>query len=125
MNIKNFIITSLLLMSGLVLAHSDLEKSVPENGMTVNQPLQEIVLIYTQPVKLVQFELIGSDHQTVDTHFKPTLEDQTEFITQVNNLDNDQYTVLWTTMGSDGHKSEGDFSFTLKQSKHSNHSNHH
>ncbi|MFV0544135.1 MAG: copper resistance protein CopC [Marinicella pacifica] len=125
MKIKNIITTTLLLMSGLLLAHSDLEKSIPGNAQTVNKPLKEIVLIYTQPVKLVQFELIASDQQTVDTNFKPSLEDQTKFTVQVNNLDNDHYTVLWTIMGADGHKSEGDFSFSLEQSKQDKHDNHH
>ena len=125
MKIKNIITTTLLLMSGLLLAHSDLEKSIPCNAQTVNKPLKEIVLIYTQPVKLVQFELIASDQQTVDTNFKPSLEDQTKFTVQVNNLDNDHYTVLWTIMGADGHKSEGDFSFSLEQSKQDKHDNHH
>ncbi|WP_188365495.1 copper resistance CopC family protein [Marinicella pacifica] len=112
-------------MSSLVMAHSDLDQSSPANGQTVNKPLNEIVLTFTQPVKLVQFELVSSDQQTVDTNFKPTLEDKTEFVIKLNSLDEDDYTVLWTIMGGDGHKSEGDFSFTLKQSKHSNHSNHH
>ncbi|KAA3647385.1 MAG: copper resistance protein CopC, partial [Proteobacteria bacterium] len=42
-----------------------------------------------------------------------------------NDLDNGLYTVLWTIMGGDGHKGEGDFTFTLKQSKPNKHANHH
>ncbi|MCX7543869.1 copper resistance CopC family protein [Marinicella gelatinilytica] len=125
MNIKTLVTISLLLFSTLNWAHSDLDVSIPEAGETMNTPPDEIVLIYTEPVKLVKFELINADNQAVDTGFKPSFEDHAEFVIKVNDLDNGLYTVLWTIMGGDGHKGEGDFTFTLKQSKPDKHANHH
>lgn len=125
MNTKKLVTISLLLFSTLNWAHSDLDVSIPEAGETITTPPDKIVLIYTEPVKLIKFELIGTDNQTVDTSFKPSFEDYAEFVIKVNDLDNGLYTVLWTIMGGDGHKGEGDFTFTLKQSKPNKHANHH
>jgi len=115
MNIKSLITISLLFISTLSRGHSDLDVSIPEAGETLNTPVKEIVLIYTEPAKLVKFELVGSDNQAVDTSFEASFEDRTEFVIEVTDLDNDQYTVLWTIMGADGHKSEGDFQFTVEK----------
>jgi len=115
MKIKNILIITLLFTSPYLWAHTGLDYSVPENGATLNESPKQIVLSFTEPAKLVKFELIDSDNNVVTTSFKATFEDHVEYVISVNELSDDQYTILWTIMGSDGHKNEGDFQFSLEQ----------
>ncbi len=115
MKIKNILIITLIFTSPYLWAHTALEDSVPENRATLIEAPKQIVLSFTQPAKLVKFELLSPENETIDTVFKPSLVDSQEFIIKIDKaLTLGLHTVFWTLIGADGHKVEGDLQFTVK-----------
>ncbi len=114
MKLKKILLMVLLFSSSYLWAHTVLEYSLPENGAVLDDAPKQIVLNFTQPAKLVKFELLSPDNKAIETTFKPVLKDHSEFTIKLNKaLNSGLHTVFWTLIGSDGHKVEGDLQFTV------------
>lgn len=115
MKIKQLLMLTTLIASPYLWAHTTLEDSVPHNGAILNEVPKNIVLRFTQPTKLVKFELLSPKNQAIETAFKPTLQGHQEYVIKFDKpLTSGLHTVFWTLIGSDGHKVEGDLQFTVE-----------
>ena len=96
-------------------AHTDFESSTPSDGVTVEGPLSEIVIRFTNPAEPAGegFELLepsGAVRQP--TAIDPT--DGTEFVlTYDPPLDAGTYGLRWQVRAGDAHPIDGSFSFTV------------
>lgn len=110
---KMVAILSLALLSNLASAHSGLEHSTPENGAMLNQPLEDLMLEFTMPVKLVKVQLTDQSGELIELTNKPSKNFETSFTIALPMLATGSYKVEWVTMGKDAHKMKGDFTFML------------
>ena len=99
-------------------AHTDLDSTEPAEGSTVDQPVDAVVLVFTQPVEAVDdgFAVLDGD----GTERTPTVESPDGGTTWVLGLDPPaspgQVAVRWAVRAADGHVLDGGFSFTVTAS---------
>ncbi|SEI97997.1 hypothetical protein SAMN04488127_0960 [Bhargavaea ginsengi] len=100
----------MILPSG-VLAHSHMETSVPEDGATVTEPLEEIVLTFSAGIeegsKLV---LTGGEGETEFEEMVVEGDRLTGILTAP--LPDGEWTLGWEVISEDGHPISGELSFT-------------
>ncbi|WP_051298380.1 copper resistance CopC family protein [Marinobacterium litorale] len=101
-------------VSASVFAHTGLKESSPGQGAVVTEPVGEITLSFTGPVRLVKVEMISVDAGAVDLDFLPSIGPGTDFEVGVPPLQPGQYRVDWMAMGADGHKITGQFEFSRR-----------
>ncbi len=125
MKIKSLYVLTLLLFSNLLLAHSNIKSSSPSDGEILDKSPEVISLAFLNPVKLIKFKLVSSDQNPVNTDFKPSMVDRSDFRIIPEELPNGQYTVFWTIMGVDGHKMKNEFKFKVKKMAETEHHDEH
>ncbi|MBS99529.1 MAG: hypothetical protein CMI01_12730 [Oceanospirillaceae bacterium] len=101
-------------LSGPVFAHTGLEESSPAQGAVVTEPVGEMTLSFTGPVRLVKVEMSSVDAGAVELDFLPSIGPGTDFEVGVPPLQPGQYRVNWMAMGADGHKITGQFEFSRR-----------
>jgi len=125
MKIKSLFVLTMLLFSGVLLAHSNIKSSSPSDGEMLNESPEIISLAFLNPVKLIKLKLVGSDQKEVKTDFKPSMSDRSEYRISPEKLPDGEYTVFWTIMGVDGHKMKDEFKFkVMNMSKDEHHDGH-
>lgn len=103
----------LLMCSTTVSAHTALEKSVPSDGATVTEELNEIVLEFNTALeKGSNFTVENQEGEEVP--FNVQLLEQSMIGNPKGSMSDGDYTVEWKIIGADGHPIEGVFSFTAK-----------
>ena len=110
-------ITATLGMSGVVSAHTDFESSVPTDQATIDGPLDEVIVNFTNPATEA-----GSGFQLLDPDGNlrvPTSVDSTDGTTFVLGFDPPlsagTYGVRWKVQAGDAHPIEGSFQFDVNQ----------
>lgn len=103
----------MLLVPVQSLAHVALVNSMPENGSTVNVAPGSIMLEFTEEVRLLKATVSAMGSEAVDIGFKPVAKAEKHFMVALPSLNQGDYLVSWTVMGSDGHRLEESFSFTI------------
>jgi methionine-rich copper-binding protein CopC len=98
----------------IVLAHAELDTSVPAAGSTVESPFDgPIVLTFTEPLgEGSEADLVGPGNGTVTTADVDG-PDATMTFRLTGPLDPGPYEVRWTTLADDGHVGRGTFEFTV------------
>lgn len=94
-------------------AHTYLSETSPQDGATVTENVQEIVLTFEGKIEEGStFNVIAQD----GTEYSPsatTLVDGVLTGTFEQPLANDVYTVKWNSISQDGHPLSGEFGFTV------------
>jgi copper transport protein len=105
----------LALYTTTVRAHSNLERSEPAANASLAQSPDEIRLWFTEPVEAAfsGFTLLdssGTQVETVASQVDPA--DDQQLFMDITTLPDGLYTVVWQVIsGTDGHATEGSFSF--------------
>lgn len=95
-----------------VFGHTSLSESTPEDGETVQEPVEEIELIFEGTIEEQStFEVAGENGEQVPAEV--SIEESTLTGSLSQPLSNGSYTVDWTVVGADGHPVEGSFSFEV------------
>lgn len=94
-------------------AHTELTKSNPADGSSVNAPLERIELVFSEPPlidgsKISLTDATGSDITVSDTQ----LDGSTLFIDWPTQLAPGEVTINWRVASDDGHVEDGSLSFT-------------
>jgi methionine-rich copper-binding protein CopC len=101
-----------LAFAGPVLAHVKQSGSVPaDNAMLMKAP-DVLSISFSGPIRLTKVTLLHDNGNTVDFGFTPTAV-ATQFSWPLPVLEIGSYQVNWVSLGEDGHKMKGDFSFML------------
>lgn len=106
-----------LLCSFGVMAHTQLESSVPANKGVLTVSPEQITLSFNKTVHLINLVLMNAKNKKLALNFSASKKKASTFTTPIAiNLPADTYTVVWTIIGSDGHKVKGKFPFILHSS---------
>jgi copper resistance protein C len=109
--------TILSLVCGLALAHAKLRTSSPADGAAVASSPAELRLQYNEPVETamstVKLTGPGEAAVTLDAVAGDPTDDKT-LIQRLPRLPAGDYRVQWTTMGRDGHHTQGEIRFAVK-----------
>ena len=102
-----------LLAPTVLFAHAKLSEASPANGAVVNESPEALTLTFNEDVQLLKLALADTDSKLVTTEFKPSSASQLSFSIALPELAKGAYTVNWTIMGDDGHKVEGNYTFSV------------
>tara|TARA_R110000772_G_scaffold188095_1_gene299185 strand:+ start:846 stop:1277 length:432 start_codon:yes stop_codon:yes gene_type:complete len=102
-----------MLSSNSLFAHTALAVAMPANGAVLNEGPENVTLRFTEEVRLLQLSLSNGASQAVEIGFTPTANMDRAFSLAMPALAADTYTVEWTVMGSDSHRVQGKFTFTV------------
>ncbi len=101
-----------LAFAGPVLAHVKQSGSVPADNAMLMQAPDVLSISFSGPIRLTKVTLLHDNGNTVDFGFTPTAV-ATQFSWPLPVLEIGSYQVNWVSLGEDGHKMKGDFSFML------------
>ena len=103
-------------LSPLAFAHASLVASFPAKGQTLTGSPSEIHLTFNEHVepRFCRIKLVSNAGKNFDAD-RPVADKTTPnaIIAAVPVLKPGTYSARWTAVGSDGHKTRGDFSFTV------------
>ena len=106
-----------LAFSPLAFAHATLLASSPSKGQTLDAPPIELHLTFNEHVeaRYCRIKLVSADGRNVDAD-RPHADkaDPNAIVASVPVLRAGTWRARWTAVGGDGHKTHGDFSFTIK-----------
>ena len=94
-------------------AHVALTDSMPKADSTVNVAPESLMLMFTEEVKLLKAAIAPEGGKEMDIGFKPMSMAMKHFNVALPSLSEGVYQVNWTVMGSDGHRMDESFSFTI------------
>jgi copper resistance protein C len=98
-------------------AHAELDRAVPAVGSTVSAAPREVVLTFTDQLEslFTRVEVTDSAGKRVDNgDGKPDPADRSRMRVTLKPLAPGTYRVNWYALSSDTHRTEGDFTFTVK-----------
>ncbi|ENV62013.1 copper resistance protein CopC [Acinetobacter soli] len=98
-------------------AHVKLESATPAINASVASQPQNITLNFGEEVMLMNVKLLDAQRKDIPLNYKITHDMKKSFEVAVPKLKKGKYTVVWTTMGADGHNMNGEYNFTLKAEK--------
>ena len=98
-------------------AHVKLESATPAINASVASQPQNITLNFGEEVMLMNVKLLDAQRKDITLNYKITHDMKKSFEVAVPKLKKGKYTVVWTTMGADGHNMNGEYNFTLKAAK--------
>lgn len=106
-------------MSSLAQAHAHLDHAEPKVGSTVSDAPKEVKIWFSEGVepehsKITVKDADGKSVGKDDTHVDSS--DNKLLIVSVSDLPPGIYTVAWSVVADDTHKTHGDFEFTVKAS---------
>ena len=93
-------------------AHTGLKESTPAAAATVKMSPEHLLLVFTEPVKLLKLELMGVGHE-MPTGFEANSEAMVNYRIETPGMHPGEFTVNWAVIGADGHAVSNSFSFTV------------
>ena len=114
---KKLFITILLVFSlnGHAFAHTGLESSSPQNGETISEEIQQIILTFETKIEQTSTIRLKSADGTEIPVKDITINDKQMVGNLEAPLDHGDYQVLWNIIGADGHPIEGTFTFNVNK----------
>lgn len=95
-------------------AHSDVNKTNPENGAELTEIPAKLDLTFADQIRITKVEMSHGPHVNMELE----LGDQTSFTNKITVPTMDMgagvYTVNWRGLGKDGHAMTGEFKFEVK-----------
>ena len=111
------VVTSALVVSTTsAFAHTSLQSAIPAVDSTVTAQPNKLVVSFGEPVMLMGIKLIDAKQNNIELNYKVTSGLKNTYEITVPQLADSTYTVVWTSMGKDGHNMSGKYNFSLKQS---------
>lgn len=106
------ILIPLAAFTQLSLAHTELAGSTPSADSIIDAAPEELMLHFSEPVRLTAVTIEGDDGQP--QRLGPLSTDQTVHFTVASpKLPEGLYTVSWRALSDDTHTMTGEFSFTI------------
>ncbi|MGY5801751.1 copper homeostasis periplasmic binding protein CopC [Rhizobium sp. LEGMi12c] len=109
-------VTMTIALAGQALAHAHLKISTPAADSTVKQAPSVLDLSFTESLNL-KFSgatVTGENKKTIKTGGTALTDgDKTLTVPVVDMLAPGKYTVKWHVLSTDGHKTNGSYSFTI------------
>ena len=100
-----------VMASSSLWAHGKMAITVPADGSSVVEPLEQLELHFSRATKLINVKLTSLRGEKVPVSVNRGLGAQTLFELAVPPLQAGKYQVEWKGLGADGHIMKGHFSF--------------
>ena len=98
-------------------AHVGLLSATPAvNSSVLSQP-KNLTLNFGAEVMLMNVKLLDAQRKDIPLKYQVSHDLKKSFDIAVPKLKKGKYTVVWTTMGKDGHNMNGEYNFTIQSSK--------
>ena len=108
---------TLIVTASSAFAHVKLESATPAINASVASQPKNITLNFGEKVMLMNVKLLDAQRKDIPLNYKITHDMKKSFDVAVPKLKKGKYTVVWTTMGADGHNMNGEYNFTIKSAK--------
>lgn len=108
--------TASMALAGQAFAHAHLKSSVPAADSSVKQAPSELDLSFSEGLnlKFSGVTVTGPDKKAVKTGSATLMDgDATLMVPVSDKLAPGKYTVQWHALSTDGHKTNGSYSFTV------------
>ena len=106
---------TLIVTASSAFAHVKLESATPAINASVASQPKNITLNFGEKVMLMNVKLLDAQRKDIPLNYKITHDMKKSF--DAPKLKKGKYTVVWTTMGADGHNMNGEYNFTIKSAK--------
>lgn len=119
-SMKRFVLVLMAVLIGMpsaVLAHAHLIRSTPQDGSEISAPIDPIVLYFTEALeqRLINVAL-SRDNKSVSGLSQPVLSGNGRIVNvSLPHLFAGLYTVSWSVVSIDGHRTEGKFKFLYRE----------
>ncbi len=116
--LRNVVVAATMIVATTTtFAHVSLVSAIPaENASILSQP-KNLTLNFGAEVMLMNIKLLDAQRRDVPLKYEVTHDLKKSFDVALPKLKKGKYTVVWTTMGKDGHNMNGEYSFTIKSTK--------
>ena len=116
--LRNILVgATMIVAASSAFAHVNLESATPAiNTSVANQP-KSIMLNFGGEVMLMNVKLLDAQRKDIPLNYQVTHDMKKSFDVAAPKLKKGKYTVVWTTMGADGHNMNGEYNFTIKSAK--------
>jgi methionine-rich copper-binding protein CopC len=114
---KTLALAALTTLSALAAAHARLQRAVPADGAAVSPAPTVLRLKYDEPVEaaMSRVRLTGPGNAEIALgKVAADPDDDHGLVQALPTLSAGEYHVHWSTMGHDGHHTQGDLRFTVK-----------
>jgi methionine-rich copper-binding protein CopC len=118
-----YTVAALLFASSLAHAHSELTSSMPADKASVATAPKEVMLHFSEPVRLTAVSVTRSGGAKQDLSGIPA-ERVKDFTVAAPGLGDGQYEVSWRALSSDSHVMTGTFSFSVGAANPTPHTDH-
>ena len=108
---------TLIVTASSAFAHVKLESAIPAINASVASQPKNITLNFGEEVMLMNVKLLDAQRKDIPLNYQVTHDMKKSFDVVVPKLKKGKYTVVWTTMGADGHNMNGEYNFTIKSAK--------
>jgi methionine-rich copper-binding protein CopC len=116
--LRNILVaTTIVAASSSVFAHVKLESATPAINASVASQPTSIRLNFGGEVMLMNVKLLDAQRRDIPLNYQVSHDLKKSFEVAVPKLKSGKYTVVWTTMGTDGHHMSGEYNFTIKSTK--------
>ncbi|WP_336142501.1 copper resistance CopC family protein [Acinetobacter sp. 102] len=113
--LRNLIVgTTLTIATSTAFAHVSLISATPAANTTVSTQPKNLSLNFADEVMLMKIQVLDEQRRELPLNYKVSHDLKKTFDIAIPTLKKGKYTVLWSTMGKDGHNMNGEYSFTLK-----------
>ena len=109
--------TTMVVATSSAFAHVKLESATPAINASVASQPKKITLNFGEEVMLMNVKLLDAQRKDIPLNYKITHDMKKSFDVAAPKLKKGKYTVVWTTMGADGHNMNGEYNFTIKSAK--------
>lgn len=116
--LRNIVVgATMVVAASNAFAHVKLESAIPAINASVASQPKSIMLNFGEKVMLMNVKLLDAQGKAIPLNYKITHDLKKSFEVAVPKLNKGKYTVVWTTMGTDGHNMNGEYNFTIKSAK--------
>ncbi|WP_336042594.1 copper resistance CopC family protein [Acinetobacter dispersus] len=109
-----FVGTTMIIATSSAFAHVSLISASPAANTIVSTQPKNLSLNFGDEVMLMKIQVLDEQRRELPLNYKVSHDLKKTFDIAIPTLKKGKYTVLWSTMGKDGHNMNGEYSFTLK-----------
>jgi copper resistance protein C len=107
---------TVLLLPRAALAHASPEAEDPKVGSSVASPPEQVSIRFDAPIEALfsRLDVVDSNGQS-EADGAPQVNTETRMLTvSLKPLSPGEYTVKWSVVARDGHRTEGSYTFTVE-----------
>jgi len=109
------LVATIVWLPRAVLAHAMPEAEDPKVGSTVTAPPQQVAIRFDAPIEALfsKLDVLDSSGQSQDEGTPQVNADTRTLTVHLKPLTRGEYTVKWSVVAKDGHRTEGSYTFTV------------